>query len=282
MNFPPPAGNPQPPTVPPAPPTAAPGKKKVPAWLVAALLGVVVLCCGCGVVQAFSKDDDGSKPAAAEHSATGKPAETKSTEASETTPPAATTAPPTTAPPTTAPAPKAVPKPKVYSGTGDDVISIKPLEELAIVAFKCTACTGNTVLKSDGRESLLVNEIGAYTGKRWINIRDNSVVTQFEIQATSKWTLTIGTVEQLATKAPNGTASGRGDDVVLLGGDYRAAKITHTKGSANFVVYAYNLDTGRGGLLVNEIGGYSGTRPLTVPALVEVTADGKWTIGPSA
>lgn len=74
--------------------------------------------------------------------------------------------------------------------------------------------------------------------------------------------------------------TGRGDDVIVLGGDADAARITHSKGQSNFVVYAYSLETGEGGLLVNEIGGYSGTRPLQAPALVQVTADGNWSISP--
>ncbi|MEV4274912.1 hypothetical protein [Actinoplanes xinjiangensis] len=67
----------------------------------------------------------------------------------------------------------------------------------------------------------------------------------------------------------------------MLGGNATKAKITHSKGSSNLVIQAYSLETGEGGLLVNEIGGYSGTRPLQAPALVEVTADGKWTISPA-
>jgi len=93
-----------------------------------------------------------------------------------------------------------------------------------------------------------------------------------------KWTLTIGTVEQLATKAPSGRASGRGDDVIVLGGSASTARIKHSKGQSNFVVHAYNLDTGKSGLLVNEVGGYAGTRPLEAPASVQVTADGVWSI----
>ncbi|MBC9001578.1 TM2 domain-containing protein, partial [Micromonospora aurantiaca] len=50
---------------------------------------------------------------------------------------------------------------------------------------------------------------------------------------------------------------------------------------SNFVVHAYSLDDGEGGLLVNEIGAYSGVRPLTTPALVQITADGNWTVAPA-
>ncbi|BAL91921.1 hypothetical protein AMIS_67010 [Actinoplanes missouriensis 431] len=235
---------------------------------------MVLLCCGVGLA-AMNGEEEPSKlgavsvPSTEPVKATATPEEPT---AAATTEPVATTTPTTTEP--------AVAKPRVIKGRGDDVVDIPPLTDLSVVVFDCR-CSSNTVLKSDGPESLLVNEIGAYKGKRWINLEDGAQTTQLEIEAAGRWTLTIGSVDQLATKAASGKASGKGDDVVVLGGNATKAKITHSKGSSNFVINAYSLETGEGGLLVNEIGGYSGTRPLQAPALVEVTADGKWTISPS-
>lgn len=57
------------------------------------------------------------------------------------------------------------------------------------------------------------------------------------------------------------------------------ARITHD-GASNFAVFAYPAE-GRRDLLVNEIGAYSGTRPLgwlELPIVdIEVQADGIWT-----
>ncbi|MFF3869596.1 hypothetical protein [Micromonospora sp. NPDC001898] len=62
-------------------------------------------------------------------------------------------------------------------------------------------------------------------------------------------------------------ASGRGDDVIVVGGTATTARITHRKGGGSFTVHAHNLESGEGGLLVNEIGGYAGTRRLEAPTL---------------
>ncbi|MGC5307668.1 hypothetical protein [Micromonospora zamorensis] len=248
------------------------------AWAVGGVALVVALCGGGAVIGAVTGDN--KEPAASDSPVSASPNTLVPTTAMPST--AAPTASPTTAEPaaaaptTTPPAPK----PKVIKGRGDDVVRIPELTDLAVVKFVCR-CSSNTMLRSDGPEGLLVNEIGAYTGKRWINLEDGALTTQFEVEAAGSWTLTIGSIDQMATKATSGKASGKGDDVVVLGGDATAVKITHSRGSSNFVVHAYSLDSGEGGLLVNEIGGYSGVRPLTAPALMQVTADGNWTIAPA-
>lgn len=275
-----------PPPQPAAPQPAAP-KRRSRALVIAgaAVASVVVLCCGIGIAAVV--DNDGSPsttgPSATGPSATGTTATgttatgtTASAEADAAPATTATAAPATAAPATT----KAVAKPRVVKGRGDDVVDIPPLTDIAVVVFDCR-CTGNTVLTSDGPEGLLVNEIGAYRGKRWINVENDAQTTQFEIEASGRWTLTIGTIDRLARQAPSGKAVGTGDDVVVLGGSAAKARIKHTKGQANFVVEAYSLDTGQGGLLINEIGGYAGTRPLNAPALVQITADGSWSITPA-
>lgn len=260
---------------------APPKRSNARAWAVGGVALVIALCCGGAVIGAVAGDED--EPAT---SASSLPSTTPSSAAPSTAAPttaAPTTAVPTTAvPTTTAPEPTTAPpapKPKVVKGRGDDIVRVGELTDLSVVKFTCK-CSSNTVLKSDG-DGLLVNEIGSYSGKRWINLEDGSLTTQFEVEASGSWTLTIGSVAQLATKATTGKAAGKGDDVLVLGGAGTAAKITHTSGSGNFVIHAYSMETGEGGLLVNEIGGYSGVRPLEAPALVQVTADGNWTITPA-
>ncbi|MFE9206827.1 hypothetical protein [Micromonospora sp. NPDC007230] len=278
---PPPAPQPQDATLFSQPIPAAPAKRSnARAWAVGGIALVVALCCGGAAINAINGNDGAEPQSIAATSAS--PSSAAPTTASPTTAAPTTAAPTSAAPATTEPAPTTAPptpKPKVIKGRGDDLVRVGELSDLSIVKFTCK-CTSNTVLKSDG-DGLLVNEIGSYTGKRWINLEDGSLTTQFEIEASGSWTLTIGTVAQMATKFPTGKASGKGDDVLVLGGDATAAKITHRRGDSNFVVYAYSIDTGEGGLLVNEIGGYSGVRPLSAPALVQVTADGYWTITPA-
>ena len=251
-----------------------------PLVVVGATLSVfALLCCGAGIAAIGDADEPSKFDAVSvPTTAPATTPQTPRTPAASTTSAAPATD-PETATPTEAANTPAPAKPRVIKGNGDDVVDIRPLTEIAVVVFNCR-CSSNTVLKSDGPESLLVNEIGAYKGKRWINVSNDAQTTQFEIEAVGSWTLTIDTVDQLATKASSGKASGKGDDVVVLGGNATKARITHSKGTSNFAVHAYSLETGIGGLLVNEIGGYAGTRPLQAPALVQITADGNWSISP--
>ena len=76
---------------------------------------------------------------------------------------------------------------------------------------------------------------------------------------------------------------GVGADVVALDLDpefAHIATITH-HGSSNFVVWTVDANGSRMDLVVNEIGNYSGVRPIDFqesPAALQVEADGAWTI----
>ena len=146
----------------------------------------------------------------------------------------------------------------------------------AVVTFHCDACSSNTVLKSNGAESLLVNEIGSYAGQTLINVRDNSLTTEFTIKADGDWSLAI---DDLSTvQMTSGPVSGHGDSVIAMGGGFTTATITNV-GESNFSVKAY----GRGNpspLIVNEIGSYSGTVKMAGPAYVVVHSSGDWSITP--
>ncbi|WP_155371835.1 hypothetical protein [Catellatospora vulcania] len=78
--------------------------------------------------------------------------------------------------------------------------------------------------------------------------------------------------------------SGRGDKVVKLAKfdeEYHyIAKISHS-GSSNFAIKSRGSNGEYLDLLVNEIGSYAGTRPLTFedyPAALEITAGGSWKV----
>lgn len=179
------------------------------------------------------------------------------------------------APTTTTPPPDT--PPQIVHGTGDDVIQVTRPQS-PIVEFDCPSCTGNTILESNGFNSLLVNTIGSYTGKRWLDIRDTSNTTQLTVKATGSWTITVGGFG--LAKMVDGPINGHGDDVVIDTANASTAKITNT-GSGNFAMK--NLPTSGGGsidLAVNTIGSYIGTDPLSTPGLIEVTSDGDWSITP--
>jgi hypothetical protein len=194
--------------------------------------------------------------------ATGNAAAAAATAA--TTAVAATTTPP--------PAP-----PTVIQGRGDDVVPVTRTGP-TIVEFSCPQCGSNTVLESDGADSVLVNTIGAYSGMRALDMADGSTTSQLTVKADSAWTLTLGGFD-LATHA-NGPVSGHGDDVVVDTGSASAATIIN-QGSANFVVQDISQATDSMDLVVNEIGDYTGTDPIALPGIIEITSDGSWSITPS-
>jgi hypothetical protein len=96
---------------------------------------------------------------------------------------------------------------------------------VAVLQFECPKCTSNTIVTTDGSESLLVNEIGSYTGKHLIDLRDGSTTTTVTVKASGAWKMTVasglGAAKVGAGDAP---VAGQGDDVVLMKG-------TATKGA---------------------------------------------------
>jgi len=162
-----------------------------------------------------------------------------------------------------------------FSGSGDTVIPIDIVGP-ATVAFTCENCSGNIVVTADGTDPLLVNAIGAYSGTRLVNGRDGSVVSEIAVEADGDWTLVVDNV--MTAPSFDGPATGTGDQVFWMMGGSTAATVTHD-GSLNFIVEAFGNGAGTT-LVVNEIGAYSGTVEMTAPALVQVTADGAWSITP--
>lgn len=123
---------------------------------------------------------------------------------------------------------------------------------------------------------LLVNTIGNYSGTTayGMNAFGGDPVS-LQVEADGQWTITIA---PLAT-APELAApyQGAGDGVFRYLGGAAQWTFTHA-GSSNFAVIQYGGIMP--GLLVNEIGQFQGTVPVTGgPSIVTVTADGAWTVG---
>lgn len=163
--------------------------------------------------------------------------------------------------------------PETFEGSGDDVLSPAIGSTFALVTFSCPNCSSNTVVKTDGDESLLVNAIGSYSGNHLINVMDGSLTSLIEVNADAPWTLTITDPKD----APQ-VLAGRGDQVIIVPAGTTKAALSHN-GTSNFAIWVLNED-GRD-LAVNEIGAYEGTVVLRTPAFVQITADGDWTISPS-
>lgn len=172
-------------------------------------------------------------------------------------------------------------KPKVFTGSGDDVIHVNYTDPV-VVAFSCSSCGGNTTLETDsGMSTLLVNTIGGYSGRHLVNTGDGDLLTKLTVGADAHWKVTITRLQD-ALKTHLDTVGqkvvGHGDDVIYVGSSIGDVKIVNHAGSGgNFVVEAYGNDI-VDPLIVNQIGSYSGTDPLQGAAVVQVTSDGTWGI----
>lgn len=209
------------------------------------------------------------------------PSPTATPQPTNTPAPTATPRPTNTPVPTPTPSPP--PEPITLSGNGDDLVDLTDFNPEGIFGVEITGSgSGNfAVWNYDAQGDqidLLVNEIGAYTGRHLLDIQDRQPPTAgFEVTASGPWTIEVfpfdpAYVENLRTP---GTFSGRGDDffVVLNEAGLNRASISHT-GSSNFAVWV--LNDGGLDLLVNEIGDYEGTVRVGAAStmLFMVTADG--------
>ena len=122
---------------------------------------------------------------------------------------------------------------------------------------------------------LLVNTIGAYAGTTAYGLLAFGEGTTLEVKADGAWTIAIAPI----SSAPTLAAEGAGDAVFLYDGPAGGLTATHD-GDRNFVVKQETAEAFAFGLLVNEIGPYSGTVPLSAgPSVITVTASGNWSLG---
>jgi len=185
---------------------------------------------------------------------------------------APTTVAPTTAAPTTTVAP---PPPTIINGVGDDTRQISiPGGGLGVANITNDGQTNFEVLALDENENLIedvVVTIGPYEGSVVLPEGTNFL----EITAEGAWTVEV--MAPAAAPAFDGEeAAGSGDMVLRYAGSGGTASITHD-GEELFMVRTY-LENGTTETLVDEDGPVDLQVEMLGPALVQVTADGDWTI----
>jgi hypothetical protein len=138
---------------------------------------------------------------------------------------------------------------------------------------------------------LLLLIVGAALGAAAGGSKDDEVSTSSSLSTTTTKPPTTTTTQRptTTTEPPTTTTTAPPEPISLQGsGDSveqfspltsaTTATITH-QGSANFAIWALGTTLEQTGLLVNEIGSYSGT--VLIPrgtAGLEITADGTWSI----
>jgi hypothetical protein len=196
--------------------------------------------------------------------------------------PAAQTEPPTEEP-EAEPQPEPEPEPEQteepadpieYSGSGDTTLDIEKPDPSGVgIATITHEGSSNFAVQTVETSDLLVNVIGVYNGRVLFDIAEADHTERLEITADGSWTVTTEPLAAL-TRFDN-SLDGQGDDVVVYTGDGGVATITHD-GESNFAIWLYYAN-GRD-LLVNDIGSYSGQQLLDDAALLQITADGEWSM----
>lgn len=163
------------------------------------------------------------------------------------------------------------------SGSGDSIISI-PSEASAGLVIASNDGSGNFVIDvldetNQSTGDLLVNEIGSYEGTTSFGVNAFGEASTLQLTSDGEWSLTIAPI----SSAPDLESAGTGDAAFLYTGSAAHLTATHD-GDSNFVVHE-DADSFSMGLLINEIGTYEGTVPLSEgPSLITVNADGEWTL----
>jgi len=289
-----PAAEVVPPAVPPQPPSFWSRKwlgLPVWAWLLIAVLliaAVIAIAANTG-----SESESSETTPVAETSVAGETSVATTTTPATTTPatvvttvpatePATTAATTTTAAPTTTtttpPTTTLPPEPIVFNGTGNDVVDIGAGNTRFILRASHDGQSNFQVeLLDQGLQPIdfPFNEIGPVTDATVV--MDISSGGQFlQVTADGNWTLQL--LDVASVPVVGDSFNGKGKSVVLYNGPAAVFAITHD-GASNFQVTLGDAKTGElTGVVVNEIGPYSGRNPISVgPVLIEVAADGNWT-----
>ncbi|MCD8510571.1 MAG: hypothetical protein LRY73_12335 [Bacillus sp. (in: Bacteria)] len=170
-----------------------------------------------------------------------------------------------------------VAEPVVYTGSGDDFIDIDvPFDGAFLLEI-----TGNSDGRhfavegfdaADNRTHLFVNTTDPYSG---VLLDPQGTTSSFEISGSGSWEITIRSLNSARTVTDSIT--GTGDEVLLVTGETRRAKIEGNPNARHFAVQAYHPNGGD--LLVNTTDVYEGTVRMSPDTfLIEITAVGSWSI----
>jgi len=175
---------------------------------------------------------------------------------------------------------------QTFSGSGDDVVSVKIVSESVLVTMTHDgesnfAVTSKT--RDDGYIDLLANEIGPYSGTV-IQELGTSVFTKkklglFEVSADGNWTIVIKPLTK-AQKWNGKPLSGSGDLVVQVPAKTKPGSkllMSHV-GESNFAVTTYSVKGGYLDLKANEIGDYSGKSTFGKAYYIAIETQGDWTL----
>jgi hypothetical protein len=102
--------------------------------------------------------------------------------------------------------------------------------------------------------------------------------TAFPVGSDTSWEITLVPLSATGTFGKDRTIGESRSTVWHYVGAAGTARLTNNATTGNFIVVAYNADTGYSGLLVNEIGAFDGRVPIKANQYLEIKFDGPWAI----
>lgn len=174
--------------------------------------------------------------------------------------------------------PYTIPESVTYSGSGDDVVTLEPFENVFV--FHIIGNQEEHHFSVNGYDSnsestgLLVNTTEAYEGT---TIDPSQETVMLEVNAEGDWSIEVQSIFGMETISSGETVSGSGDSVILVSSHGNTAKISGNADKRHFAVKSYGTE--RDKLLVNTTDEYDGTVMLIgEPIILEINAVGNWSI----
>ena len=181
-----------------------------------------------------------------------------------------------------APLADAAMKSQTFSGTDDNVITIKSFKEAAIISAEYEGEDNFIVrpLDANGEQGFSwFNEINSWSGTVY-QAPSTKAWAGFSVETIGLWKITISPISA-APQVNSKKFSGSGVKVVKFSSASKGLKratISHS-GESNFVVLPIESSGKRKFSMVNEIGNYSGTTLLPQGTrYLAIVADGDWTV----
>lgn len=171
---------------------------------------------------------------------------------------------------------RVIPDPIVYTGSGDDVLEIKTLDDIWLLRVTGNSGAHHFAIKGYDENGeyveLFVNTTEPYSGVTF----DPTLSTRtLEVSAEGDWTIEVVSLALMETIHGGQTYSGDGDMIFLIADYGKTADITGNAGAHHFAVKSYGATSWD--LLVNTTDPYEGTVLLKeLPFFIAVTAESPW------
>jgi len=173
--------------------------------------------------------------------------------------------------------------PIIYTGSGDDVVSLKSINKPHVYDIDGNASKnyfGVIAYNSSGeRLGSLVNTTDVYHG---IVFDCHQSVANLEIKSSDPWKIRVLPLSTMENASKGMTIKGSGDSVFVFdpsAGESNLAVITGNKGNDYFAVIGYDKNLSRISAFVNTVSAYEGKVMLrNNPRYYEIKAVGEWSI----